>query len=97
MTKLAFNCEIFNNTLLCAKSILTFPFRCIDTIFTASSSSKDWQFYVMPGQTDLIHGSTTFTASGFPGLYMNRDVRKSIFEVSDKVWHKPDCTVTEVG
>ena len=27
----------------------------------ASSSSKEWQFYVMPGQTDLIHVPTTRT------------------------------------
>ena len=37
----------------------------------SSSSSKEWQFYVMPGQTDLIHVPTTRTFERFQRRCLN--------------------------
>ena len=28
---------------------------------------------------------------------MSRDARKPVFGVSNQLWHKPTCTVTEAG
>ena len=54
-------CDCFiNQSVYCAEVFLDFFLKFSDSS-SSSSSSKEWQFYVMPGQTDLIHVPTTRT------------------------------------
>ena len=49
------------------------------------------------GQVRMTKASIPMIRKSKGNRYMRDDARKPVFKVSDKVWHKPACTVTDKG